>query len=84
MPSLASAIAALLSKANVTTASDFAAWLLKAPTTISNIIKSPAFQAEAEAIEALEAANVAAEVEELRAELDAARAAAAAEQDKLG
>ena len=82
MPSLASAIAVLLSKANVTTASDFAAWLIKAPNAIANIMGTPAFQAEAEAIEALEAANVAAEVEGLRGELDAARAAAAAEQDQ--
>ena len=85
MPSLASALALLLRKANITSANDFADWLLRAPTTIANTIKTSAFQAEAEAIEALEAAeaaNVAAEVEELRMQLDAARTTTAAVQDE--
>ena len=85
MPSLASALALLLCKANITSANDFADWLLRAPTAIANTIKTSAFQAEAEAIEALEAAeaaNVAAEVEELRMQLDAARTTTAAVQDE--
>ena len=78
MPSLASAIALLLSKAKISSASGFAAWLLEAPTTVANIIKTSGFQAEAEAMEASDAAEAA----DAAAELDAARAAAAAARDE--
>ena len=79
--SLASAIAVLLSKSKVNSASSFADWLLSAPTTIANIIKSTAFQVEAEAMQVSEAATAATveeAMEELRAELNAAMATATA------
>ena len=81
---LVSALHVLATASGCTSVAAFADWLLSAPETISNIMKTAGFEADVEAMQASEAAkavSAAAEVEELRAELVAARAAAAAAQD---
>ena len=82
---LVSALHVLATASGCTSVAAFADWLLSAPETISNIMKTAGFEADVEAMQASEAAkaaSAAAEVEELRAELVAARAAAAAAQDE--
>ena len=83
---LVSALHVLATASGCTSVAAFADWLLSAPETISNIMKTAGFEADVEAMQASEAAkaaSAAAEVEELRAELVAARAAAAAAQDDV-
>ena len=83
---LVSALHVLATASGCTSVAAFADWLLSAPETISNIMRTAGFEADVEAMQASEAAkaaSAAAEVEGLRAELVAARAAAAAAQDDV-